>query len=81
MTHSQATFLCLSFKRKECKTMILYPMVRACVCVCVCMSEKCSILFVYWSIFLFIGLLNATLFLSRTLGTQRLSPLTLIVLS
>ena len=65
--------------------MILYPMVRecmlVCVCVCVCMSEKCSILFVYWSIFLFIGLLNATLFLSKTLGTQWLSPLTLIVLS
>ena len=40
MTHSQATFLCLSFKRKECKTMILYPMVHACAYVCVCVWVK-----------------------------------------
>ena len=36
MTHSQATFVCLSFRIKECKTLILYPIVCAYVCVCVC---------------------------------------------
>lgn len=72
MTHSKATFVCLSFRIKECKIMSLYT--RVCVCVWKLLH------FVYWLIEFHIGQLN--IFPGKTLKiTMVQSPLALIILS